>query len=306
VRITRLLLLGAFCVAGYAAAQTYGTRVLVRRKLPDDLQSSLEERFSRFIAAQVEDHREELAELLGTCARQAYDGKCYKSYTASYKLCMVERMQEVRMLDFDFSTQNLFINTTFEEMEPIDGPVNRFAAERSPWHTRGTGRFQTSSESWMQQIEVIGYRDQGQWYFIPPQRWMQDKWERAHYTAADFATDRQAEIEVRNNPSSPVEITDLHVYMQSEHPSDRNISFKLRNKTSKKITVLTVSLHEGDLGEELRVGSIEAKGQLVEKDREFMAYDDFCDGIIKHTMFIQHVDFADGSRWEFQQPTKPY
>jgi hypothetical protein len=111
--------------------------VLVRRKLPDDLQSSLEERFSRFLAAQAEDHREELTELLGTCARQAYDGKCYKSYTASYKLCMVERMQEVRMLDFDFSTQNLFINTTFEEMEPIDGPVNRFAAERSPWHMRG-------------------------------------------------------------------------------------------------------------------------------------------------------------------------
>jgi hypothetical protein len=43
---------------------------------------------------------------------------------------------------------------------------------------------------------------------------MQDKWEKAHYTEADFVRDRKDEIKVRNSPSSPVEITDVHVTHQ--------------------------------------------------------------------------------------------
>jgi hypothetical protein len=86
------------------------------------------------------------------------------------------------------------------------------------------------------------YRDQGQWYFIPPQRAMEDKWEKTHYTEADFARDRRDEIDIRNSPSSPVEITDQHAYMIRKFPSLRNIKFTLRNKTSKKVVAIRVRI----------------------------------------------------------------
>jgi hypothetical protein len=55
------------------------------------------------------------------------------------------------------------------------------------------------------QIRLRAFRDQGQWFFEPSQKQMQmqNKWEKVHYTEADFARDRQEEIEVQNGPSSP-------------------------------------------------------------------------------------------------------
>ena len=75
MRITRLLLVGVLSVANYAAAQTFPARVIVHKKLPGDLQSSLEERLSQFVAAQATDHWEEVAESLGRCRWACNDGK---------------------------------------------------------------------------------------------------------------------------------------------------------------------------------------------------------------------------------------
>ena len=217
----------------------------------------------------------------------------------------MKRMQEVRLLDFDFSIEDLSISTPYEEMEPIGGTVNRFTAEQSSWYLMGTGRFQTSSESWLEQTRIIAYRDQGQWYFIPAQRDMQRKWQKAHYTDTDFARDLKDEIEVQNNPAAPVEITDVHAYMNREYPEIRNMRFTLRNKTSKKIDAVIVHVHyETEPGgeESLGEGPIEPKGQISEQDADFQAYDDFCEGMIKQSLFIEEVYFADGSKWE--QPGK--
>jgi len=70
---------------------------------------------------------------------------------------------------------------------------------------------------------------------------MQDKWERVHYTETDFARDRQDEFEIRNSPSSPIEITDVHVHMDRQFPSLRNIDFRLRNNTVKKVIWLSMA-----------------------------------------------------------------
>lgn len=241
MRIKQILLVGVLLVGGYAAAIPAGCAP-APHSLPDDLRSSLDKRFSEFLAAQAEGERDNVAELLGRCRfGWCTDGNFY---TSSYKQCLVSRMQEVRLLDFDFSNPDLYTCST--KMELPAGTVARFAAEQLSWSLRGTARFQTSSEDWTEQTQVIAYRDQGQWYFIPPQSsmQMQSKWEKVHYTQADFARDRQEEIKIRNSPSSPVEITDVHVYMDRQFPSERNVHFKLRNKTSKKV----IALRANDFG----------------------------------------------------------
>lgn len=291
MRITRLLLFGVLCAGSYAAAQSSPLRVIVRRKLPDDLESSLKERLSAFLAAQASGNWEEVPELLGR-----YRLGSSEAYTVSYKRCIVERMQEVRLLNFDFSIDDLYITLPYEDMEPIGGMVNRFAAEQSSWYLTGTGRFQTSSESWLEQTRIIAYRDQGQWYFMPPQSRMQDRWEKAHYTDADFARDRKDEVEVQNNPASPVEITDVHAYMNREYPSLRDVTFKLRNKTSRKVRAVFVSIGGGE------GGPIEPKGQLIVEHADFSAYVDFCEGMTKEKMFVEDVYFADDSKWELKPP----
>jgi hypothetical protein len=208
-------------------------------------------------------------------------------------------MREVRMLDFNFSMNDLSTCTTKFELPA--GTVDRVAVEQLSWYVRGTGRFQTSSEAWMEPTQVTAYRDQGQWYFIPPQEHMQDKWEKAHYSERDFARDRQEEINVPNRPSSPIEITDVHVHMDRQFPSLRNLEFKLRNKTSKKVVGFTLRI-AADEGATIMAGpyTIKAKGYLA-LEESVPAYTDFCNGIWRYAMVIEDVDFADGSKWEFKQ-----
>ncbi len=151
------------------------------------------------------------------------------------------------------------------------------------------------------QMQVVAYRDQGQWYFVPPQQHMEHLWERAHYKKRDFARDRPEEIEIRNSPSSPIEITDVHVYMDRQFPSERTVHFKLRNKTSKKVIALRARIGDesgaNDFGGPYQIAP---KGYLA-LDEDFSAYGDFCNGVRQHSMVVREVDFADGSKWEFKQ-----
>jgi hypothetical protein len=296
MRISRILLVGVLFVGGYAAAVPPGC-MAVPHAVPDDLRSSLKERLSIFIAAQAEKRWGDVEELLGRCRFGCEDDDLY---TSSYKQCLVSRMQEVRMLAFDFSIQDL--STCSTKIDLPAGTVDRFEAEQLSWYLIGTGKFQTSSEAWMEQTRVVAYRDHGQWYFIPPQRDMQSKWGKVHYTLADFARDRREEVEIRNSPFSPVEITNVHVYMDRQYPSGRIVHFKLRNKTSKKVIALSMGI--GDESGVAYLGGpyrIAPKGYLALED-DFSVYSDFCDGIRrKHAMAIEEVDFSDGSKWEFKR-----
>jgi hypothetical protein len=96
------------------------------------------------------------------------------------------------MVSFDLSTP--YLCTCTRQIELPAGTVDRLTAEQLSWYVRGTARFQTFSETSMQETQMGAYRDQGQWYFIPPQQAMQDKWGKIHYTEPDFARDRRDEI----------------------------------------------------------------------------------------------------------------
>lgn len=297
MRIKWIWLAGLLLVGGHAIAQVPAGCIAVPHALPDDLRSSLEKRFSTFVAAQAEGRWDDVAELLGRCRFECTDAKFY--YSSSNKQCLVSRMQEVRMLDFDFSIHDL--STCSTEMELPAGTVARFAAGQLSWYLIGTGKFQTPSEAWAEQTKVIAYLDQGQWYFIPPQRDMQSKWEKTHYKEADFARDRLEEIEVQNSPSSPIEIADVHAYMDRQYPSQRNLHFKLRNKTSKKVIALSVRI-----GDKSGAAYFSGPYQIAPKrylalEESISAYGDFCDGIWKNAMDIEEVDFDDGSKWELKQ-----
>ena len=143
------------CVTNYATAQVRPACAIVHHSLPDDLQSSLEERFSKFVTAQAGEQWGEVADLLGRCRFGCnHHGNLY---TNSYKQCMVSRMQEVRMRAFDFSTQNLSACTP-EAVESATEAVMRPIAEQLSWYLIGTGTFQTSSEEWTEKAAVIAYR----------------------------------------------------------------------------------------------------------------------------------------------------
>jgi hypothetical protein len=290
MRITPFLLVGVLCLGNYSAAQI---RVChpEPHTLPDDLQSTLQTRLAKFLTMEAQGQWDDVAQLLGnrTFFRES-----------SYKQCLVSRMQELRMVRFDLSSPDLYTCTTQTDLP--SGAVDRVTAEQLLWFVRGTATFQTTSETWLEETQIRAYRDQGQWYFVPPQQGMQPKWEKIHYTEADFTRDRRDEIEVPNPPSAPIEITDVHVYMDRQHPSDRDIKFKLRNKTSKKVVALSVTI--GDKSGFAGMSGpyeLEAKGQ-ISLEQTVAAYGDFCRGPFKDAMVVTDVSFADGSKWQFKEP----
>ena len=291
MRITQFVLLGVLCLGSHSAAQI---RVChpEPHTLPDDLRSTLQSRLARFLSAQEQGQWDDVAELLG-------DQTLFRE--SSYKQCLVSRMQELRMVRFELLTPDLYTCTTQAELP--SGAVDRVIAEQLSWSVIGTATFQTSSESWMEETKLVAYRDRGQWYFIPPQRRMQDKWEKAHYTEADFRCDRKDEIEVLNPPSSPIEITNVHVYMDRKSPSDRDVKFTLANKTSKKVVALSVRI--GDKSGATGMSGpyeLEPKGHMSIEDTDVGAYGDFCSGPFKNAMVVDWVSFADGTTWEFKEP----
>jgi hypothetical protein len=288
MRITRFLLVGVLCVGNYAAAQVLSC-LPEPHKLPDDLRSTLEARFAAFLTAQAQGHWDDVEELLGS-GDIVHDG--------AYGRCLLSRMRELRMVTFDLSTPGLYTCTT--TMDLPSETVDRFTAEQLSWYVRGNGTFQTSSETWVEETQVRAYRYQGQWFFIPPQWAMQEKWEKAHYTEADFVRDRQEEVEIRNDPSSPLEISDVHVHMDRKSPSLRNITFELRNRTSKKVIGLRMRI--GDERGEVDFSGpyeIKPKGHLAQEQSIAVGGD--CERVNKNAIIVVVVSFANGSKWESKQ-----
>ena len=153
MRITRALLVGVLWVGGYADAQVRGC-LPEPHTLPDDLGSTLETRLTLFLTAQAQGHWDDVEELLGSVDvvnKSAHRG------------CLVSRMQELRMVSFDLSAPYLYTCTS--KMELPAGTVDRVTAEQVPWYVRGTARFQTSSETWLEETQMRAYRDQGD---LPP------------------------------------------------------------------------------------------------------------------------------------------
>ncbi len=288
MRIRQLLQVLVVFLGSHAAAQVVGC-IAEPHTLPDDLRSSLESRLAALLNVQTKGNWDDAAKLL-------------ENQNDSYNRCLISRMQELRMVSFDLPAPYLY--TCTPKMQLPSGTIDRLTAEQLTWYVKGTATFQTSSETWVEETRVEAYRRQGDWYFIPPQQGMQEKWEKVHYTEADFARDRRDEIDIRNSSSSPIEIIDLHAHMIREFPSLRNIKFTLRNKTSKNVAAISVRIgSEGLKGFSEMDGpyAIKPGGTLTLED-DVPAYGDFCAGVWRSELVVREVEFADGSKWELKDP----
>lgn len=179
----------AVCLCGTAIAQT-------RRRggdLPTNLRPSLQERLSLFTRARASGGWDEVAQLLGRYRR---GGTGDHLYTDTHKQCLISQMQSFPLIAFTFS---------FDKVQHSTEILSMPAGSRW-WYLIGEGTFRLPSGEMKRQTQVVAYRDNGQWYFTPPN--YDKSWEKTHITEADVSTDRADEIEVESNSKCPLEIRD--------------------------------------------------------------------------------------------------
>jgi hypothetical protein len=270
----------ALLVYSIATAQTPSSGVL-----PTNLRSSLQERLSHFTQAQSDGRWDEVAGLLG----RYRGGTGHHLYTTTHKQCLISQMQHLPLVAFSFSFEKVSFSTEILGMP----------ARSRWWYLTGEGTFRSQSAESKQQTQIVAYRDNGQWYFTPPN--YDDMWEKIKYSEADFAADRASEIHVVNNPQCPLEVAELHSFMDKQYPSLRNVQFTLRNKTDKAIKAFSIALYTRDGSVSYSAGAeIQPKGSHTAKTN-FSAYPYFCEGVQRHHFQVEDVVFGDGTEWQSER-----
>jgi len=255
-------------------------------KLPTNLKSSLQERLSLFTQAQSNGRWEEVGHLLGRYRR---GGTGDHLYTATHKQCLISQMQNLPLVAFSFSFDKVMFSTEILSMP----------ASLRWWYLTGEGTFRNQSGESKQQTQIVAYRDNGQWYFTPPN--YDDMWEKTKYSDADFAIDRASEIDLVNDPQSPLEVAELHSFMDKQYPSSRNVQFSLRNKTNKAIKAFSIALYTHDGSTSYSAGAEIPPNGLHTAKTDFSAYPYFCEDAQRHRFQVEDVVFADGSEWQSER-----
>jgi hypothetical protein len=247
--------------------------------IPAGLKPSLDARLASFVGAQKDGNWDLVASMLGRYRRGLAGDPLY---TAEIKACVVRQMQAAPMTSF-----RIIGVTLSTKILPVH-------ASTRWWYLSGravfAGKTQESSLS-----DVVAYRDNGEWYFTPPID--DDDWEKTQITEADLTTDHVDEVKIQVAHDSPLEVVDLHVFIDRTYPSLRNVKFGLRNRTTKMVKAFVITL--GDEGG----SSTLSTGQDIEPDGVFIAtmtssrYLYFCDGVNTDKLFVERVIFADGSEW---------
>jgi hypothetical protein len=254
------------------------------RGIPARLRPSLNQRLQRFVEAQNLGDWATVADLLGRY-RGVVRGMLY---TEAHKECLISQMRSWPMISFK---EEKVLFSTAILAEPLS---------KRWWSLWGTAEIRTPDKLSTVKTEITAYRDAGQWYFTPPN--YDGGWEREHVTEADQKAERNSELELQMDPECPVELLDVSVKMDPEYASLREVSFTLRNKTDKRLT--GYSLRLGRVGARcfgLMSGvplAIEPNATSPRREEEtYSAYGFYCEGIMKHRLVIDEVNFADGSRW---------
>jgi hypothetical protein len=248
--------------------------------IPPELRSAMQERLSLFAQAQAEGRWDLVASMLGRYRR---GGTGNHPYTQAHKECLISQMQSFPMTSFSV--------TRYEEStEVLSMPVGR-----RWWYLVGEAVFKTKSGEQKQEAAVVAYRDKGEWYFTPPN--FDEYWEKTHVTEADLSADHADEIEIQVTSTSPLEIIELHAFLDKQYHSLRNLTFKLRNRTNKRVIAFTVSVCSGGGCSEYSAGHEIQPGSSREEKTDSSRYVYFCDGVTKDKITVESVAFADGSEW---------
>jgi len=203
--------------------------------------------------------------------------------TPEAKGCLVTQMKEIPMISFTLK------NYIFSDEILSLPPDKRF------WDLVGEAVFKPARGEQKSQSKVTAYRDKGEWYFSPPN--YDSYWLKTHLTEADFAIDRADEIEIEDSPASPLQISDVHAFLDNEYLSLLRVSYKLKNRTSKKVSAFTVRFDTKGGGVEYSAPHGIEPAASVEEKETLSRWTYFCDGAMKHKFVVVSVSFADGTEW---------
>ena len=204
-------------------------------QFPEAHRSELDARLQAFISAQINGEWDQVAALLGRYRR----GGNYMLYTPEHRACLVDELKHLPMIRFDYKVWDRSFSS-----EILSTP-----AEQRWWTLVGEATFRQGASEFKKQINLVAYRDNGNWYFTPPP--IDNANAAFHFTPEQLATDLQDKVMARVAPDSPLKIVDVHLFTDKSNVLSRKVKFRLRNTTGKRVTGYTYrisdSTNDGDM-----------------------------------------------------------
>lgn len=249
----------------------------IRWQIPETQRPALEARLKLFTQAQAEGRWDTVSSMLGR------DRKNTGEYAQAHRECLISQLQFLPMISFETKDR-------------------QFTTASRPFHQRwwsleGEVLWRTMSGNQKSPMIMDVYLDNGEWYFSPPN--LDTYWLRKHLTDADLSADYSDDIEVASAPTSPLEIVDVHATLNKENLTDREVTFKLRNRSSKTVRNFGWRSNYESYATGCETGCNILPGSSFEQKISSPRYDYYvCAGVKKEKLLVDLVFFNDGSSWE--------
>jgi hypothetical protein len=255
---------------------------------PEALRPDLESRVRAFVEAQANDDWDQVALLLGKYRR----GGNYMPYTPSHRACLVDEMKPVPMIAFDYMVWDKSFSSEILSTPP----------GRRWWTLVGEATIRQGSHENKTHMSLVAYRDEGKWYFTPPP--IDNANAASHFTPEELAADLNEKVQIRCGPRCPLEVVDLHVFIDKDNVMTHKIHFRLSNNTGKKVTGYTYQISESNNDGSLVSATgdprdwIDPRGvsRPIDDDDPTAYY--WCEGEVQTRIEILDVQFEDGSTWD--------
>jgi hypothetical protein len=290
----RLLVLFAASLAFCCVGERSSAQERNAWQFPSELRPSLDARLMQFLTAQSDGRWDDVSTLLGDY-RFGYFGGSLR-FTKFHKTCLISAMKKFPMIHFDYAIRESPYSSEF-----LTNP-----AGRKEWPLEGDGTFQTGNKVVKQKTWLAAYRAGGDWFFSPPVDAAGSQLSRE-----ELLRDRKGEIDLPSRPDSPLEVIDLHVFIDPKDTRSRDIRFRLRNKTDKVVARYGYKISDAHKQGSISFGTgaqrdaIEPNGTSHEFHESYASSLYRCEGEARIQVEIDNVGFADGTEWNAPESKGP-
>jgi hypothetical protein len=173
--------------------------------------------------------------------------------------------------------------------------------ERKWWKLIGEATIRHDSKESTTNMYLMAYRDRGNWYFTPPP--IDNGIATSHLTVEQIAMDQKDKVVLRTGPGFPVEVVDLHVFIDRNDALSRKVHFRLRNKTDKRVVKFSYKISESNKDGAITYGTgserdwIEPMGVSRQFDEDDVTSYYWCEGEAQTRIEVLDVGFEDGTSW---------